>query len=92
MPPPPGDPPALYAIARHLAEQADALRTAATRTESSASTVHWQSPAGMAFRSRTHETAQTMRRCAGRMDAAAELVRRHAGRVSAGFWPLETGR
>jgi uncharacterized protein YukE len=81
--PSPADPRELYAIAGRLAAQAEALREAAARVAAATDGPRWRSPAGAAFRARAHGTAVGMRRCADRIDDAAELLRRHAARLAA---------
>lgn len=81
------DPAELNAAAARVHAQADALRETAIRVALAGATTSWQSVAATRFRDRLHDSALALRTRAAQLDAAADLIRRHAARVAAGLPP-----
>jgi biotin carboxyl carrier protein len=75
------DPAALYATADRIARHAEELRARATRLVAAAAHARWHSPAARAFRQDVAGIAEQMRHAAGRVDDAADALRRHARRI-----------
>jgi hypothetical protein len=81
------DPAELNAAAARVLAQADALRETAICIALAGGTTSWQSVAATRFRDRLHETALALRTRAAQLDAAADLIRRHAIQVADGLPP-----
>jgi len=81
------DPAELNVAASRVLAQADALRETAICVALAGATMSWQSVAATRFRDRLHDTALDLRTRAAQLDAAADLIRRHATRVAAGLPP-----
>jgi hypothetical protein len=81
------DPAELNAAAARVQSQADALRETAVCIALAGATTSWQSVAATRFRNQLHDTALQVRTRAAQLDAAADLIRRHATRVAAALPP-----
>ena len=70
-------------IARHIRGHAEDVRARAARLAAGAEQTRWYSPAAHAFRDDVAALVRQMHGAAGRLDAAAHALDRHAARVSA---------
>lgn len=75
------DPSELYATADRITRHAEALRARSSRLIASAAQARWHSTAATAFRDDVAEIAAHMRIAAGRVEDAADALRRHAHRI-----------
>lgn len=72
---------ALLQAAERIDELAATLRARAALIGLHAATTHWYSPASRAYFARLDDVTGDLTRCAARMNAVAELARRHAAIV-----------
>jgi uncharacterized protein YukE len=72
----------LYRIAERISRHADAVRTSATTLAAAVAQDQWRGIASEVFAAEASRLLRDMRVCAGRLDDAADALRRHAGRVS----------
>lgn len=77
------DPADLYAIADRITGHASAARERAARLDAAVSATEWRGRAAAAFDAEARFVTTTLRFAAGRLDDAAEALRRHAGEVAA---------
>ena len=73
----------MHRIARHVRDHAEDLRRRAAQLSARAEQTHWYSPAARDFRGEVAGLVHQMHTAAGRLDAAAHALDRHASRVSA---------
>jgi hypothetical protein len=76
------EPAELDALADRISRHAAATRARALRLGTSVATVGWHGLAAGAFRAEANVTITALRAAAGRLDDAADALRRHARRVS----------
>jgi uncharacterized protein YukE len=79
------DPGELYAVAERISRHADAVRSNATTLAAAAANDRWHGLASEVFSAEAGSLLRDMRACAGRLDDAADALRRHAGRVKGAF-------
>jgi uncharacterized protein YukE len=79
------DPAELEAIAERIGRHATATRARAAQLGAAAATVDWRGVASDAFAAEAHVALSALRRAAGRLDDAAEALRRHAAKVEGVF-------
>jgi uncharacterized protein YukE len=72
----------LYRIADRISRHADAVRNAATALATAIAHDGWRGIASDVFAAEAGRVLGDMRVCAGRLDDAADALRRHAGQVS----------
>ncbi len=72
----------LYRIADRISRHADAVRTTTTTLTAAIAHDRWRGIASDVFAAEAGRVLRDMRVCAGRLDDAADALRRHAGRVS----------
>jgi uncharacterized protein YukE len=82
------DPSELYAIADRIARHADAVRSSAMALAVAVANDHWRGVASTAFSAEAGTVLSDMRACAGRLDDAADALRRHAGHVQGALGEL----
>jgi hypothetical protein len=75
------DPAELYAIADRIARHASATRSRAAILGAAVAAVNWRGTAADAFTAQAYSVIAALRTAAGRMDNAADALRRHAGSV-----------
>ena len=75
---------ALRLIARWVRAEADTLRALSVRITVAAAATRWESAGAARFRDRVRERAIAMRGAANRLDAAADVIDRHAAATEAG--------
>ena len=75
------DPADLLATADRISRHADALRARSSRLALAAADARWESPAARAFRVEVDGLGRHLRLSAGRIDDAADTLRRHARRI-----------
>lgn len=75
------DPSELYAIAGRISRHAEAVRSSAAALAAAVTNDHWRGMASDVFAAEARSVLADMRACAGRLDDAADALRRHAGRV-----------
>ena len=72
----------LTAIAGRITAHAAATRDRAGRLDAAVAATGWTGSAAAAFQVEAHLAAATLRNAAGRLDFAADALRRHAARIS----------
>ena len=77
------DPSELYAIADRISRHADSVRSSATALAAAVTNDHWRGIASDVFSAEARSVLSDMWACAGRLDNAADALRRHARRVEA---------
>ena len=77
------DPGELRAIATRIDQHAHAARACADRLGFAVADAGWQGRAAQAFQAQAHVAVVGLRLAAGRLDDAADALRRHAGNVGA---------
>jgi hypothetical protein len=75
------DPAELDAIADRINRHAVATRARAAHLGCAVATAHWHGIAADAFHAEAHTAISALRSAAGRLDDAADALRRHARRV-----------
>jgi uncharacterized protein YukE len=75
------DPAELLGIADRISTHAGAVRARAHQLGRAAATSGWSGPAAEAFRLEADDTIAALHGAAGRLDDAADALRRHAARV-----------
>jgi hypothetical protein len=83
------DPAKLYAIADRIGDHARAARARADSLGAAAAAASWHGPAAAAFRVEAQVVISGLRSAAGRLDDAADALRRHAGNVGSLLADLE---
>lgn len=76
------DPNQLYAIADRIDRHADEVRAGASRLAATAGELDWKGMAADSFRQDAHGVVHSLHAAAGRLDDAADALRRHAANVS----------
>jgi hypothetical protein len=76
------DPADLVAIAARIAAHAAATRDRAVRLDRAIATTGWTGTAAAAFHLEAQPATDALRTASARLDAAADALRRHAGRIS----------
>jgi uncharacterized protein YukE len=77
------DPAALEGLADRIGGHARATRARAVRLTGAVGGTDWQGLAAEVFHAEAHMLCAGLRAAAGRLDDAADALRRHAGRVGA---------
>jgi hypothetical protein len=77
------EPAHLFAVADRIGDHASASRHRAAHLGAAVSAAGWHGIAADAFHAQAHSALATLRSSAGRLDAAADMLRRHAARVRA---------
>jgi hypothetical protein len=75
------DPAELDALADRISGHASAARERAWRLGTAAAALDWQGVAATAFRGEAHVVVAGLRGAAGRLDDAADALRKHAARL-----------
>ncbi len=76
------DPAELDAVADRISGHAAATRGRALRLGAAVASADWRGFAAATFRAQAHVAVSALRSAAGRLDDAADALRRHAGRLS----------
>lgn len=77
------DPGELYAVADRISQHAVATRARALRLSTAVGVLNWRGVAATAFQAEAQIAVAALRSAAGRLDDAADALRRHATRVGA---------
>jgi uncharacterized protein YukE len=73
----------LHALADRIARHAAAVRARALMLGTTVAGAGWHGPAADAFHAQAHVAIAALRSAAGRLDDAADALRRHAAKVGA---------
>ena len=79
------DPAELQAIAERISRHADAVRAGATMLAGAVANDRWRGIASDVFCAQAGSVTTDMRACAGRLEGAADALRRHAALVQGVF-------
>jgi uncharacterized protein YukE len=85
------DPVELHAIADRISRHADAVRSNASMLAAAIATDRWRGLAAQVFSAQAGSVRKDMWACAGRLDDAADALRRHARRVQGALDFLKLG-